>query len=115
MKQIITIFFTCFLLYSGKSKAQSSELVYIRIQEVVFYQAAGKPYSYMRIVYPDKDSKLVELETVGKNGDASLQNGQKIQRELAILLNEGYEIKSCSVGGDMMINTTIILLTRKSS
>lgn len=39
-------------------------------------------------------------------------NAKKIQAELTKLINEGYEIKSNSVGGDYLASTTIIILTK---
>lgn len=118
MKPITTILVALFLTLAIPALAQTKEVVYIRIQEVIFFSAAGygiAPDSYMRIVYPDKESRQIELPQIGKNGSKSLQNGQKIQQELTTLLNEGYEITSSSVGGDIMMSTTIMILTRQKN
>lgn len=113
MKKIKTILIACFLISSLNFFGQTTEVVYIRVQELIFWGAAGSPDSYMRIIYPDKKSKLVELSSIGKNGKSSEENGIKIQQEISTLINEGFEIKSCSVGADNSLSTTIIILTRR--
>lgn len=109
MKTIKTSLVLLLFLFTTNGFSQSKELVYIRIQENI---VANGVNSFMRITYPAKPSKWVDLTTIGKRGSGSEENGKIIQAELAALINDKYEIISCSVGSDVNTSTTIIILSR---
>jgi hypothetical protein len=111
MKNTRLFFFAAFLALTSTGFAQAIELVYIRIQE----KLAGAAYeSFISISYPDQTSKRVELDKLGLGGSGAEPNGKIIQREIAILLNEGYQIASTSSGsGDVLYSTTMFLTRKK--
>ncbi len=88
-------------------------MVYIRIQENIVTAGIASLDSYMSIIYPDQSTKSVELSKLGNKGQSAEENGKKIQAEISQLINNGYEIISCSVGGDYMASTTVMILTRQ--
>jgi len=106
----VKLLFLIFILTTVNAISQNSDLIYIRIQE----KFAGAAFeSYMRITYTDQTSKLIELNKMGYGGSGAEENGKIIQKEVGILLNQGYEIASTSTGCNEGFSTTIIFLTRK--
>jgi len=93
-----------------QNSPKAKELIYIRIQEKIAPMAVID--SYMQITYPDQTTRLVELGKIGIKSDGADENGKKIQWELNIMLNMGYEITSTSMSGDLSLTTTVMFLTR---
>jgi hypothetical protein len=63
MKTIKTSLVLLLFLFTTNGFSQSKELVYIRIQENIIGNGLN---SYMRITFPDRPSKLVDLTRLGR-------------------------------------------------
>jgi hypothetical protein len=99
-----------FILITTLGFSQTKELIYIRIQE----KFGGAAYdSYMQITFPNQTSKLIELKKLGFGGSGAEENGKIIQKEIADLLNQGYDLTSSSTGSNDGITTTTLFLIRK--
>ena len=98
-----------FLLLALSGFTQS-KVVYIRVQEA---NASVSFDSYMSITYPDQSSKTIVLARV-KNAERVEANGKIIHKEITTLINDGYELNSCSVGGDVGATTTIFVFIKKN-
>lgn len=107
-KTIATLALLCLCLFS---RAQATQLVYIRIQEEITGNLLYN--SYIQITYHDQSTKLIDLKRLSPTGKGSEENGKIIQQEVSRLLNQGYQIISASTGSNDAATTTTLFLSRK--
>lgn len=113
MKAIKLLIILTFLTFSGSLFAQGKSLVYVHIQENISTIGIPSFASYMTIAFPNEAAKTIELNKLQSNGAGAEDNAQIIRTALEALVNQGYEIISQSVGSDMNVATTKIVLVKE--
>lgn len=110
MKKGSIIFLFIFFLTTGSFYAQSSEVVYISIQEDV---GLKRIKSLMTITYPNEKIEEIALVEIGFEGGEAKLNAMTIRNKLSLLINEGYTLQSSSVGANETMTVTVMVLIRK--
>jgi uncharacterized lipoprotein NlpE involved in copper resistance len=113
MKATRLLIILTFLSLTGSLFAQEKSLVYVHIQENISYIGIPKFDSYMTIAFPNEGTQTVELNKLQSNGNGSEDNAKIIRTALEALINQGYEIVSQSVGADLNVATTKIILVKE--
>lgn len=97
------------LFYTLTLSAQSSETVYIRVQEPLKSTSSGYD-AVMLIIKPDNMIETVPLKRTDPGGSILGENGVIIKKEITKWLNKGFKIISFnSSGGDSMNKTEVFL------
>ena len=107
-RNILFLFFLFLLL--GNTYAQSTEVVYIRIQEDV---GRARYKSLMTIAHPNEKTEEIALVDIGLEGREAKLNTMTIRNKLNQLTNDGYTLESTSVAANEGMTVTIIVLVRK--
>lgn len=106
---LLWIAITC----SANVFGQAKSLVYVHIQENISTIGIPNFSSYMTISFPNEAAQTIELNKLYSSGSGVEDNAQIIRTALEALINQGYEIISHSVGSDMNVATTKIVLVKE--
>lgn len=106
-KTILICLFNLFLC--SFNYAQTSETVYIRIQEPTQKSPSGNE-AKMIIIKPDNSTETIALKRIAPDGEFLDQNGVLVKTEIAKWLSKGFKlIFMNSTGGDAILRTEIFL------
>jgi hypothetical protein len=95
-------------IYSQKN----SDVVVLKIQQN--YDLSNVD-SYIRISYPDENTKTLPLTKAGYRSDDAKEdaNTKIIQKAINELVKEGYKIVSSDISGDFHLTRTLMIFERK--